>query len=103
MTFFIQFLCVSGSWDSHIITPPTLFQTSSEIVLHGPLKEVHGSTSEGTAIDSDREIKLVLINILFFFCVKIKICCYFFRLQKIRRNPLIIYILNMITYFVLQL
>lgn len=68
--FFDQFLCVSGSWDSHIITP-TLFQTSSEIVLHGPLKEVHGSTSEGTAIDSDREIQLVLINI-YIFCVKIK-------------------------------
>ncbi|XP_060877211.1 uncharacterized protein LOC132950036 isoform X2 [Metopolophium dirhodum] len=49
----------AGSWDSHIITPPTLFQTSSEIVLHGPLKEVHGSTSEGTAIDSDREIQLL--------------------------------------------
>ncbi|XP_003246625.1 uncharacterized protein LOC100168759 isoform X2 [Acyrthosiphon pisum] len=48
----------AGSWDSHIITPPTLFQTSSEIVLHGPLKEVHGSTSESTAIDSDREIQL---------------------------------------------
>lgn len=47
------------SWDSHIITPPTLFQTSSEIVLHGPLKEVHGSISEGTAIDSDREIQLL--------------------------------------------
>ncbi|XP_060836093.1 uncharacterized protein LOC132918692 [Rhopalosiphum padi] len=47
------------SWETHAITPPTLFQTNSEIVLHGPHKEVHGSTSEGsTIINPDREIKL---------------------------------------------
>lgn len=47
------------SWETHAITPPTLFQTNSEIILHGPHKEVHGSTSEGTTIiNSDREIKL---------------------------------------------
>jgi len=60
--FFIQLLYVSGSWETHAITPPTLFQTNSEIVLHGPHKEVHGSTSEGsTIINPDREIKLVPI------------------------------------------
>ncbi|KAE9535668.1 hypothetical protein AGLY_007569 [Aphis glycines] len=51
------------SWETHAITPPALFQTNSEIILHGPHKEVHGSTSEGTTIiNSDREIKLPTEN-----------------------------------------
>lgn len=70
---------ISESWETHAITPPALFQTNSEIILHGPHKEVHGSTSEGTTIiNSDREIKLVYIDLYIYIFVKIKICRFIF-------------------------
>jgi len=50
--------CVLGSWDSHIINS-TL---STEIIVHGPCKEVvDNSSSVDTVIDSDVEIKPVII------------------------------------------
>jgi len=90
ITYFVHLVCekylifysifISGSWETHAITPPTLFQTNSEIILHGPHKEVHGSTSEGTTIiNSDKEIKLVYIDLyIYIYLLRLKCVDFFF-------------------------
>lgn len=78
MIFYSIFIL--GSWETHAISPPTLFQTNSEIILHGPHKEVHGSTSEGTTIiNSNGETKLVHIDLyIYIYLLRLKFVDFLF-------------------------